>query len=672
MAEKIQGITIEIGGDASPLNKALKEINGQARSMQTELKGVNSLLKLDPSNVDLLRQKQDLLTKSVTATEDKLAKLKIAKEEADKEIANGAQINEAEYRNLTREIASTEIKIKDLKKETKDFGSVAAQQLKEASAKVGEFGDKVKGAGKAFQGVSTAAGGALAGMVGMAVKAGQSADDINTLAKQTGLSTAEIQKFKYASDLIDVPLETLTGSMAKLTKNMASAQNGSKNTQQAFDDLGISIENNDGTLRSNQEVFDAVIMRLGFIENETQRDAIAMQIFGKSAQDLNPLILGGADALAQLGQEAEDMGLILSQDALDSANAFNDELDKTKAQLGGTFGALGAEIGTLLLPILQNLVEFVQSVAENLRGMDSTTLTVILTVLALAAAIAPLLLLIGGVIGSISTIIAFIPTLQAGIAAINAVMKANVIGIVVTVLAALVLALIKAYQTNDEFRAKVDAAFNAIKDTVTKVVSAVVGKISEFIEIGANFVKGLWDGISQSTAWIIRKVKEWCGNLLGTIKSVFGIKSPSRVFRDEIGKNLALGIGEGFTDEMIGVEKDMAQTLDGLNLQSALDDLTTNATYAVTPTQNFIQEPIANPYELVANMVATALLEGLNFVGNSIFDAIPKKFDFHVNGSQMAKATWEDFAKVGAGKGKVFAPSREQMTSIAMSIKPTT
>ena len=191
--------------------------------------------------------------------------------------------------------------------------------------------DTAKKAFTAYTGALTAAG--TAGF-GLAASAGLAADDINTLSKQTGLSTEQIQKFQYASNLIDVDLETLTGSMAKLTKNMATAQGGTGSAAEAFSALGVSITNSNGELRNNQDVFNDAITALSGIENETQRDAYAMQIFGKSAQDLNPLILGGADALKPLGDSASNAGLIMEQDALDSLNSFNDSLDIIKANAG--------------------------------------------------------------------------------------------------------------------------------------------------------------------------------------------------------------------------------------------------------------------------------------------------------------------------------------------------
>lgn len=207
-------------------------------------------------------------------------------------------------------------------------------------------------------GAAVVAGGAIAKN---AVDAAYAADDLNTLSKQTGISTEELQKFKYASDLIDVSLDTFTGSLTKLIRNMNSASKGTGTAGDAFNALGISITNADGSLRNNQEVFYEAIDALADIENYTERDALAMEIFGRSAQDLNPLILGGSDALKELGQQAQDAGLILSQDALDGLNELSDALDTAKA----TFSSFGNVLGTAFASDIAKGISAVNKFAQE-------------------------------------------------------------------------------------------------------------------------------------------------------------------------------------------------------------------------------------------------------------------------------------------------------------------
>lgn len=121
MAGTIKGLLLEIGGDTSGLQKALNKVNSTSSSLSKELKGINSLLKLDPKNTELVAQKQTVLTKNIKETEDKLRLLKEAQEDADKTIQNGGTISQENYRNLQREIASTENKLSNLTEQYKQF-----------------------------------------------------------------------------------------------------------------------------------------------------------------------------------------------------------------------------------------------------------------------------------------------------------------------------------------------------------------------------------------------------------------------------------------------------------------------------------------------------------------------------------------------------------------------
>ncbi len=405
-SKRIQGIQIPIGADTTPLQKTLAEVNNKSKELNKEFKQINNLLKLDPKNTELLAQKQKLLSDSVLNATDKLKRLKDAQQEVNKLFASG-EIDEGQYRAFNREVESAQIKLAKLEEQTKKVNNSLSSTFEETSQKLNTFGTMTTDLGKKLLPLSGAIAGIVTGAVGLAINTGALADDINTLAKVTGLSVEQIQKFQYASDVIDVSLDTLTGSMAKLIRNMESARQGSKNQAEAFDTLGISIIGVDGQLRNNQEVFNETINALGKIENETQRDALAMQIFGKSAQDLNPLILGGADALKQLGDEAEKAGLILSQDALDAANEFNDEIDILKANTKGSFTQLGKQLATMLLPALQDLASKLKNGLSWLNSFDKSTLKSVGSIGLLIAGVAPLLILIGKLSTGIGSIISF-------------------------------------------------------------------------------------------------------------------------------------------------------------------------------------------------------------------------------------------------------------------------
>lgn len=377
MAGTIKGMTIEIGGNTTPLEQALKSVNKEIKGTQSELKEVDKLLKLDPKNVELLKQKQQLLGDQIGQTKNKLDALKQAQKQLDAEMSKGGDVNQQEYRKLQREIATTESSLKKLTDANKENN----KELKNASSYLVKFGEGLKVVGEkagtalkaltqftvaGVKAMATAVTGAVTALASLAVKAGQTADDLNTMASVTGLSTKQLQEFAYASDLIDVSTETLSSSLKKLTMNMDSAKDGTGTQAEAFKKLGINIKDAQGNLRNNNEVFNETIRALGGIANETERDALAMQIFGKSATELNPLIEGGIDTLDDMAKKANELGLVLSQDALDGANAFNDQLDILKANGKGLFQVIGAEIATQLAPAMQELNKYTEDVIKSL------------------------------------------------------------------------------------------------------------------------------------------------------------------------------------------------------------------------------------------------------------------------------------------------------------------
>lgn len=206
MADKIKGITVEINGDTSPLKKAIRSVNTTTKELQKELRGVNSLLKVDPKNVDLLKQKQELLNTSISATKDKLNALKNAKERADNDMAEGTQVNQEEYRNLIREIASTEQSLKKLTDEAKAFGSVGAQQVAVVGKKVEEIGGKIEGVGKKLTPLS-------AGAAGILIGSGKAASDF----------TDAMAKVDTIADTSEKSLEDLRAEVLKLSDDSGVA-----------------------------------------------------------------------------------------------------------------------------------------------------------------------------------------------------------------------------------------------------------------------------------------------------------------------------------------------------------------------------------------------------------------------------------------------------------------
>ena len=517
MAEKIRGITIELGGDASGLDKALSGVNDNLKDTQAQLKDVERLLKLDPKNTELLAQKQKLLGNQISNATSKLETLKQAQATMD---ANGVDKNSEQYMALQREIISTETELKSLKTAAKDTAN-AMSGIAQAADKVAKGAQKVA---DKTRGLSAAAAGALGAIGGLAIKTVKSADELNTLAKQTGFSVEELQKFQYASDLVDVSMDDITGAATKLKKSVAG-------DSKELAKLGVKTKNADGSFRNINDIFYDTLAALGDVQNETERDTLAMAIFGRSADSLAGIVDDGGKSLKELGQEAEDMGLIMGQDTVDSLNSVNDQMDRLKAQATATLAQEGAKAMEVLLPLFEKVVSGISSIIEWVGSLDEQQLQTIITILGVVAAISPL----ASLISNISSMIAFIPTLLSTLGAAMTWLMANPIVLVIAGIVALVALIATKGDQIKNILNKVDAFLQGVftKDW-TEVFGPVLGGILNgfFDTVSAvwDSVKGVLDGIIDFIQGVFKGdwKKAWNG-----IKNIFSsiMSGLSRVFK---------------------------------------------------------------------------------------------------------------------------------------------
>ena len=185
------------------------------------------------------------------------------------------------------------------------------------------------------------------------------ADELLTTSAITGLSTQTLQEYAYASELVDVSVDTVTSSLTKLVRSMGDAQQGTQAQVDAFARLGVAIEDDNGRLRDSEDVFNDVIDALGQMSNETERDAVAMELLGRSAMELNPLIKTGSQRMKELAAEAKEVGYVLSKDDLDALGAVDDAMQK----LNNTVDTAKKRIA----------VEFAPSLEKALTALDSLT-----------------------------------------------------------------------------------------------------------------------------------------------------------------------------------------------------------------------------------------------------------------------------------------------------------
>ena len=426
MPTSVRAITTRLAVDGErEFKKAMSEVNTTMRTLKSELELVDAQFKGQANTMEALRKKQEILKAQYDQQRESVKALeKAVKDSTEAHVKQGGSVDALDKRtlDLTRQLNRAkvaEIEMNDALEENAKYLKEAEESADGCAKSIDGYGKSVKEAADETNGAtdglsefsdtlaglkdSVAAGdiggivsslGAMKGLlVGGAIvsglkevaekiwdvaKAGAAyADDILTMSTVTGLSTDALQEYQYMADLVDVSVETITGSITKLTRNMLQAKDGTGEQAEAFAALGIQITNADGSLRDAQEVWDEVITALGQMSNETERDAYAMVLMGKSAQDLNPLIEAGADKINALRQEAHEAGAVLDEDMLATLGEMQDAFDRLSQQtdaferiLAGTLAPTITDIVNAIVGAVQQMGNFIQRVQEAKQAID--------------------------------------------------------------------------------------------------------------------------------------------------------------------------------------------------------------------------------------------------------------------------------------------------------------
>ena len=607
MANRIKGITVEIGGDTTKLQNALKGVNSSIKTTQAELKDVEKLLKLDPGNTELLAQKHRLLGDAVKETKEKLATLKTAAEQANEALAKG-EISQSQYDALQREIIETEQQLKALEKQANE-SSVALQKIAATGDKLKSTGDTIASAGEkmlpvtaAITGLGTAAVttaatfessmsqvqatmgitkdamsevdgqsvntmdtlSALAKKMGAetAFSASQCAEALNylalagydtqqmvdTLPTVLNLAAAGSMDLASASDMVTDAMSALgmgveqagtmvdqmaktasstntsvaqlgegiltIGATAKSVKGGTAelntalgilANNGIKGAEggthlrnvilslqsptdkaaASMKELGVSVYDSEGNMRSLNDILGDLNTSMSGMTSADKQNIIST-IFNKTdLASVNALLANTGDAWDELQSSIADSSGAAQQMADTQLDNLSGQLTILKSALEG----LAISIGELLLPYIKAIVSGIQGFVDWLNSLDEGVKKVIVTVGLIAAAVGPVLIVIGKVMSSVGTIMTTVPklvsmasTLATGIKALWGVLAANPVGVVITVITALVAAFVYLWNTNEEFRNFWIGLWESIKSAVTTAVDAIGAFLSSACE----------------------------------------------------------------------------------------------------------------------------------------------------------------------------------------------
>ena len=693
------GGTVKLSGE-SEYRKALGDISSNLKVLNSELKSVTSEYDKNDTSVENLSKQNEVLNKKIDEQEKKVSILKDALEQSKKETGESSESTkkwqtelnnaQAELNTLNRKVNENKEAMNDAERGTKEEAKAVEEFGKEAD-KSGEkalslgdiikanlISDAIKSGLSAlvdgFKAIGNAMGDCLAGGAAYA-------DNLLTLSAQTGLSTDTLEKYNAVAELTDVSLDTLTSSMAKNVKAMSEARDGSEAYATAYSKLGVSVADADGNLRDSETVYWETIDALKGIENETERDALAMELFGKKAQDLNTIIEMGSEGVAEYADQAVSMGAVLGGNALQSLGKLDDEMQIFKSttsatknilatafapamsDLMGGVNGVAQEFNQLIIAIMgggegdildhmeqfqDSITAFVENAVNVLPKVLEVAESLITNLLQVVADNLPTLLtegakmlssLLGGIANNLGTILPVVmdvimtivnviidnlPTiLKMGIEVLVSLVKgisASLPTLIPTIIDAVILmvetlldnidliidagielvlalamGLVDALpQLVEKIPVIIDKIVVAVSNNLPKILEAgitillevgkglikaipqllmsiptiIISLVEGFLNyasslgnIGKNIVEGIWEGISNGFAWIKEKITGWVGNVLSFFKKLLGIKSPSKVFKEQIGENLALGVGEGFTDTMTDVTEEMAHAI---------------------------------------------------------------------------------------------------------------
>ncbi len=383
------------------LRRAITEINNGAKVLKSEMNKLTAEYDGNTDSAEFLTQKYDILERQMLTQKDKVEALKQAVAdsaeaygEADSRTQNWIiQLNNAEaaLANTYGEMGRTQTAIEDMdgalddvsgSTETASGGMESLGDVLDTVAdKLGiKLPDSITKTADGLGSIPTStavAAGAFAAVLAVVVKlekklmdmtkeAADSAKNLVDMSSQTGISTENLQAFQYAEDFIGVSTDTIADSLKDLTTKMSDAANGNEDVIEKFDQLGVSIYDADGNLRNAEDTFWDVVDSLGEMSNQTERDALAMDLINESAQKLNPLIEIGSEGFKKYADEAENVGYILSNDQLKALTDVDEAQNRLLKSQEAVSKQISAEYAPYMSDALNETRELIEKVGTAL------------------------------------------------------------------------------------------------------------------------------------------------------------------------------------------------------------------------------------------------------------------------------------------------------------------
>lgn len=527
MADRIKGITIEIGGDTTRLSKALSGVNKEIKDTQTQLKDVNRLLKMDPGNTELLRQKYDLLNKSIDSTEKKLDTLKQAEKQVQDQFKRG-KVSESQYNALKREVIATESNLKNLKSEAQKTDNAirgidekpveevasaadkAETSLKDAGKEASNFGDYLK-AGAIVEGSKAI----ISGMKDIAdesreyMKIMGSLEISSQAAGYTAEQTASSYKTLYGVLGDDQTAATTTANLQALGLSQSQLDQIINGTIGAWATYGDSIP-----IDSLSEAINETV-KTG---NVTGTFADVLNWAGTSEDEFNAKLQAANSESERANlvlQELASQGLMTAGQAWQENNEALFENNQANADLQEQL----SELGETVMPIITAVTQGIANILSWFNNLSPEVQNFIGIVLGLVAAISTVIGVIQGISGAL------------------ALLSANPISLIIMAIAALVAAFIYLWNNCEEFREFWINLWDTISSAFSAVWDGIVGFFTETIP-------NAWNGLMD----IFNKIGSWWSGIWNGVRDTFSNVFNSLVNIAKQPINAIIGLINGIID----------------------------------------------------------------------------------------------------------------------------
>lgn len=372
---------------------------------------------------------------------------------------------------------------------------------KTVAQKLSDVGDSFINVGKKASMFSAAVGATATAVVMFAKKTGDMANDLLSATIALDSSADILQEYKLVSIEAGTSTDAFSRSVESLTRRLKDAESGGDEVTEYIDRLGVSLFDASGNMRRMGDITDDIIKSLAEMENVSQRNVIASQLFGRQWVDIAPILALGAEGIDNVRKNAHDLGVVLDGEALNAANRFSIEMNKLELQLTAVKDSLAAEIAPMLsdtlVPILEDkVVPAVRRMAEGLgnlvdkfNNLSDPVKNAILALGGVAVAIGPVMLGLGWLLKTL-------PLIKTAIVALT-----GPVGIVVAAVAAAVALIVMNWDSIKEYFTTGGGAetFAILRDMVLAVKDEIVGAFT----IVKDTVTKIWDAIGKDVMLIV-------------------------------------------------------------------------------------------------------------------------------------------------------------------------